>query len=95
MEEIVVGTLEKKELRSFEGSHANMQNSEENRKYELQAQPLFMFANYNELWEQDDFTDKYEQIKEVLGEKLQTYNQDIKRNKIDYILFDEAIRYLC
>lgn len=97
MEDLVVNTFEKRDLKVFEGSHAQMFNVEgNNRKYELYAQPLFMFASYNNNWEYDDFTDKYEGLKnDYLDKFISTYNSDPRRNKIDYILFDEAIRYVC
>lgn len=42
-----------------------------------------MFADYNNKWEYDDFTDKYEQLIESLDKNLQKYNSDNRRTKID------------
>jgi len=56
-----------------------------------------LFTNYNDVWEYDDKTDKYENLIEYLQDKISSYNHEKtnKRNKLDYILFDEALRYVC
>lgn len=87
--------LDKKDLTQFQGSHVN-EFKNEGRESLLQAQPFFMFAKQiGEQWEQDDLTEKYLEVKETLNDKIKKYNLESKGAKIDYILFDEALRQMC
>jgi len=51
MTEIICSQTEKKDLKQFEGSHVNHFYSEGYRQYELYSQPLYLFSNYNDVWE--------------------------------------------
>jgi hypothetical protein len=95
IEPIVKDTLEKRDL-SGVGCKAPSSNANDGRPIELQMQPVFLFEQFYEDYEYTDCTDKFhDTFREDLVGKLENFNSDRSRGSVDFILIDDALRYLC